>query len=594
MRFLAFAPQAAWALLAAVATVIVALYLLRPRPRRMVVASTLIWRKLGAARRWQSERGRWWLSLLLSLVIGLGIALAMTRPEVPRLGGEARNLVLLLDDAPSMGARTADGRTRWERAAASARRLVLEAAPGSEFLVLDTMGRGGASGFVGRNAANAAIDALLPALSGTARLPPLPETPDPHRVVVFVTDGVNPLPVGPSVRVESVFESADNAAITAFQTRPMPGDPTRYQALVQVFNASAADKRVELHLDGLGFSSNRELQVAAGETVHAAIDVSRFAAGVLRARVVTPGDAFAPDDFAYAVVPVHSSRTVLLVTAGNPRLEESLRLLPGVRLTVQRPSEYRASRAYDACVFDRFAPRQAPEVGSLFFHPRGTRRDAVRPVITRWNADHPLGAGLPWQDVRVERAALMRPPADAATAVPIVLAKSSEEGVLVSATTKFPRRVDVAFRLDDSNLALQGGFPVFLGLALDWIAPKSDVLERPVGTVEVASPAARVLTQAGVEIKTIATESGAVFESEAPDVFTVSSPEGEYQIVTVRQDLAFSDINRSPFARGAAPHEADGTRAPARWPIDLSALLLALVAVLLPVEWIGYCRRATV
>ena len=55
----------------------------------------------------------------------------------------------------------------------------------------------------------------------------------------------------PGVRVHSSFEPVDNVAVTALETRPLVTDPTRYQAFVQVFNASPGAHRVQLVIEGI-------------------------------------------------------------------------------------------------------------------------------------------------------------------------------------------------------------------------------------------------------------------------------------------------------------------------------------------------------
>ena len=114
MRFLALSPAAAYALLAAVALAVVLLYLLRPPPPRRVVASLLLWARVRGDRK--RPAARWLVLLLLALGAALAIALALTRPEVPTIAASAQRLTLILDNSPSMAARTHDGRSRWEHA----------------------------------------------------------------------------------------------------------------------------------------------------------------------------------------------------------------------------------------------------------------------------------------------------------------------------------------------------------------------------------------------------------------------------------------------------------------------------------------------
>ena len=115
MRFAAFSSYAALVLLTMVVVLVVLFYLLKPRTRRVVVSSTLLWRAL-AGRQGRTRRWRWLLSILLALCTALSIALALTRPEVAAVGGISQRLVLVLDDSPSMAARTLDGKSRWRHA----------------------------------------------------------------------------------------------------------------------------------------------------------------------------------------------------------------------------------------------------------------------------------------------------------------------------------------------------------------------------------------------------------------------------------------------------------------------------------------------
>ena len=89
MRFLALPAGTAMLLLAGVAVLVVGLYLLRPLPRRLVISSSLIWRRVLKERKRKPERLRWWLSLLLALALALSIAAALTRPEIAAVGGRA-------------------------------------------------------------------------------------------------------------------------------------------------------------------------------------------------------------------------------------------------------------------------------------------------------------------------------------------------------------------------------------------------------------------------------------------------------------------------------------------------------------------------
>jgi hypothetical protein len=591
-----------WLPLAGVAVAIWLLHLLKPRAQRRVVASALLWRRVLGMRPRQPQRWRWWLSLALALGIGLSLTLALVRPDALAPGAGRKPLVVVLDNSPSMAARTRDGRTRWQHAVAGARSL-LEAS--REAMLLDTMGFARALGFVTRESALAELERLPVASYGIPRLPPAGLARD--SALHLFTDGVGFAALPSDVIVHSVFEPADNVALTAFEARALLQDPTRYQAFVQVHNASPGSKRVRVLIrGGETFSLSQDLEVAAGELVDLTFDVSAFEGGVLGAAVAAEDDAFPLDDLAYAVVAPHAARRVLLITAGNPRLADSLRALPGTQLTVVAPSRYAGARGhdatggsndaglmrddhragrYDAYVFDRVVPPETPRAALLFAAASGR---ATNPAVGGWNADHPLTAGIAWSELRVRRAA----PGAAAASVDLVWTVDPARALIAAWENATARAVRVGFGLDDSNFALQAGFPVFLGQALAWLTQHTPVLIRAPGQVQVPLPDARVVDGAGRPLSVLRGPVGTVFEAPRPDVYTASGSAGSVQVAVNVLDPRYAQINRSMLAAGGdAPFPAAG--AMRRWLAQSWALLLALAAVLLLVEWAAFTRRVT-
>src|SRR5678815_1830155 len=104
MRFLAFSGLQASLLALITAGAIVALYFLKLRHRRMVVASSLLWSRVLDERQSQSlwEKLRRLISILVAVLIGLLIALAVARPEMHWLTGGGDRTLLVMDTSPSM------------------------------------------------------------------------------------------------------------------------------------------------------------------------------------------------------------------------------------------------------------------------------------------------------------------------------------------------------------------------------------------------------------------------------------------------------------------------------------------------------------
>ncbi|HWH49716.1 MAG TPA: BatA domain-containing protein [Burkholderiales bacterium] len=594
MRFLALAPEFAFALLAGVALVIALLHLLKPPPRHVIVPSLLLWARVVRARKRPDTRRL--ITLLLALGAGLSIALALTRPEIGAPGTSAHRLALVLDNSPSMGARMSDGRSRWEHAIEQARALLERSSAATEITLLDTAGRLGVQGFVERDAAIAALDQMPPAVSGQARMPAASFLAGAQ--VHLFTDGVADLDAPPPAVVHAVYEPADNVAVTAFEARPQTQDPTHYEALVQVVNASPGDLRARLLITGGDrFSIAQDLDLSSGETVNATFDVSDFEGGVLGAAVVSETDALALDDFAYAVVPLHRVKRVLLVTPGNPALEDALRSLPGVRLAVVAPDRYPRAGKHDALVFDRFAPPEPPAAGALLMAPperkwlAGQSTILARPRVISWNEDHAVTAGIAWRNLRLARAALIGVPPVSSDA--LVLASGSGSGALVTAGYSQARWIQVGFALQDSNFQFQPDFPVFLGNALSWVDAPASALSRKVGSVEVDLPGGEVRDGGGNPVAASPTERGVVFEAARADVYTVSSPQDQVLVVANVADPRYAQINRTRFGRSDAGAGSVETTVGA-WITELWAPLLLLAGAFLLLEWTMFTRPRAV
>lgn len=598
MTFFGLTPAAAWMLLAGVAGLVVALYLLKPSPRRVAIASNLVWRRVLEQRRRRPERWRWWLSLLLALAIALSIAFALTRPELDTLAGGASDVLIVVDTSPSMGVRGAHGRTRLELAADEVERIVEAAGGGSRFMLADTTHRISTPAFAARQDIVAQARALEPGFGERAWFPDLATLPGVRdsRQLWFVTDGVAPVQVPGSVRVASVFRNADNVGITAFELRASPGDARRHDAFVEVSNGSAGNKQVRLRIAGVASTPiDRQLQLDGGARTSLVIDVSSLGEGPVRASVTSDGDGLAVDDIAYAFLPGKSRVRVALVTPGNAALAQVLRALPRVDLQIVPPARSAGLSGFDAALFDRVTPQERPSVPALLIAPRpapwlGLGAGAVTGTrVATWDARHPLLARARLTDVLIERAQPLRTGSSDADPGLTALARGpGDEGLLLAGRTG--RRLAVlAFSLQASNFAQQPGFPVFIANAVNWLTREADAASHPLGQVAVPAQA-RVLDLEGGEVATRAVPGGALFEARAPGLYTAMTGSERVRIAVNLRDARVTAVNASTLASAAqAPPRALVRVARAEpW-----ILLLAAAALLLALEWWTYNRRVT-
>ena len=288
----------------------------------------------------------------------------------------------------------------------------------------------------------------------------------------------------------------------------------------------------------------------------------------------------------------------MLVTNGNRPLQASLKLLPGIAVTTIPPAQYNVKQNFDAVIFDRFAPIESPSQGAIFFRPPQRdwlprfSREVTNPLVTGWDESQPSIASVSWRDLHVHRAALSKTNA-AGPQTNWVWTKSAEEGALVVAQNVAPRRLAIGFAVDDSNLAMQSGFPVFLGRSLDWLTQQPGAtLVRGLGHIEIPIGAANVIDHAGNSIATQNVANATLFNAPQPDVFTVTSTSGMATVIANVIDPKFSDVNRSRFADRSSAE----TLVPMmpRFQFELWVALLTIALALLAFEWLSFTSRMTI
>ena len=582
------------AVLLAVAVMVLLLYLLKPAARRMAVPSMVIWRLVLRTRKSTPDRLRWWLSLLLALCIALSLTLALVRPQISAFVGGANKSVIVIDDSTTMAAIASDGKTRFQHALVSARDLVQAGAADARFMIADTRRLVGSPRLESREAALSTLAQLHVVPGGRPQFPNILRSDERDVRAVLITDGVAALATPPNVQTLSVYQIADNVGITAFEVRPLPRDVHRFQAYVQVFNASPGNKQVQLQVAGAGAAPiRRVLQLAGGATASEVLDVSAYATGPIRASVDSTYDALPLDDVAFSYRPPSKSIRVVMVSAGNVALERSLKVLPRVQLSVVPPGQYASRSGVDVWVFDRFAPRAPPSSAALLFRPApvdwlphasGELRDTS---VGAWSNAHPVTDSLSLRDVLAERALHIR---DVARAQ--VLASDPGRRPLILASASGSKWVEVAFALEDSNLSLQAGFPAFLSNALNWMTGEPLALQAGLGVIELPVTRAKVLDLDGRPTAARELSETTLVEAFQPTFYTAIAPDRRVRVAANVLDPALSAINATTLTGMAAAKPVAHTAAallPAAW-----LALLALATVLLALEWWTYNRRYTI
>jgi len=610
MGFSVLGTLAVSAIVLLTAAVIGVLYWLKPPPQKVLIPSTIIWQKVLRERRRRSDFWRWLISLLLALSIGSLLALSLGSPfwgDSP--GGE--RLVVVIDNGPTMGSRGASGRSRLERAEEVARSLVATLSDESQVLVADTGGQLGSSGFTSPRAALEEIrrlalspraDVAFPAndyVEGRAK-----QTEEEPTRVVFVTDGVLIRDVPDGVQLISVFEEAPNVGITAFDLRPVPAEPDRFQALVELTNASASGRRVAVRIDGAGGKTlERRVDLAPGGRVSQLLELTDFVTGAVRCVIDSEDDGFTLDDVAYAYLPGGDGLSVYYVSQPlpsddpeeevlfNPYLESLLphdRRLETRRLT---PSDYSPELSPDLWVFDNFAPPQRPAEPVLVFRPPaaawlGSSGEFSSPQrLVGTGQGHALLAHVDLSDVVVERGVALSP--GQAT---LLAGTPSQPAILAMETG--PRWVSLSFSPAESNFPQLDSFPVFMSNAVGWLT-ENDFLRATLGRLELSGPDAKVADAAGTPIPTRSLAGRTAFDIARPGMYQVELGPRRILVGASLLDAGVSRVNDSVTA-GAASAGTDSDPIVERQSRELFIPFLMLVVLLMLVEWWSYHRRLTV
>ena len=589
------------------------LYWLKPPPQRVVVPSTLLWDRLLKEKKRNTllDRLRWWLSLMLALIIGLSVASGMGRPELSSRGRDVRNITVVIDNSATMATRTADGFTRWEHAVAHAGRVLGQGSASGQFLILDTSGQAPPGEPGDRRSALEVLAELTVSLGDEPQFPDLPEG---ESEIFFISDGVLVDDAPPEATLISVFEPAHNVGITVFQVEALPSEPTRFQAFVQVKNASDVGKQITLRLSGSNEGGIRDtLTLGPGETRGRSIDLGSFERGPVRAVVTADSDAFPADDYAYGFLPIRTETRVLLVTRGNVYLENVLADEPRLSLAVVSPAQYDPQVSADVYIFDRFAPPGAPGGPTLVFLPPDvewlTQTLAVveAPEVAGWNPAHPVLRFVALEDLRIDRAARIAMPEerDAGPTSAVGEAGREPDAEVVVGSPLLPlilvserpeRIVRVSFALEDSNFPLHPGFPIFLTNTLGWLMDEQVALARAPGRIEVPLAMAAVTDLEGSDVATWPLSNRTVFMADQPGLYTVAQGDRRLRVAVNLASTARTSVNDSGFASDEITSTAStvlaGTEVGPSEELWMALLLLALFLVV--VEWVTYHRRLTV
>ena len=469
--------------------VLLLLYSLRPRRRRVVVPSSVLWsealrerqRGIGLQRLLRN------LSLLALLLFAIALALALADPGWVTRTAETGDTVLIVDVSASMQA-DEGGATRFEEAWREAQRRIDSLADGSRLLLM-TSGRHPRllSSFESDK------ETLRNALS---QLAPTDESGRPKAAlrlgasllrnreggrVVFITDAAfdeEPDIATGGTEYHVVGSSARNVAITRFDLRREAGAGDRFQILLAVRNYTdeALSVPASVHLDELPILEETIELSPRGERV-LVVPFSGHAAGRASAGIDIDDD-LAADNRAFAVLGIDEPIRVALHSGGNFYLESALAAIPNVLLTRRDIADShlhleRDARIHDLVVVDGGNLPELPPGAWLLVDsvpPALSFRQTGEPVaypVVEGQSEDPLVRELDFTALRIDSARRIEADPDSADLRPVLWA--ADTTLALTYARDDLRLVFLGFDVMQSNFPLQAAFPLFIQRSAAWL-----------------------------------------------------------------------------------------------------------------------------
>ncbi|MFH1676178.1 MAG: BatA and WFA domain-containing protein [bacterium] len=612
---------ASLAFLAAI-PVIVALYLLRLKRRKLVVSSTFFWTE--TIRDIQAnvpfQKLRWNILLFLQLLIALAVIFALTDPTIESLLNRGQRTIFIIDTSASMTAKDG-GISRFDEAIGAVKSYCEKLSPREEVMVI---GAGEHSETVLDFTGNLpAIERALDGLKTSYTLSDIAtayavaqskasETDKPKIVIIGDFSGYpEDLFKNPpySLSYYPVGKAGRNVAITDFTVTSLnrTDEAEEISPFVVIRNYTDRDVNcdVEFYVDG-NLADVRSISADAGSRESKIYRNVPYPAGdddpgIVEARLIF-NDDFDLDNKAYALAPKGDEMSVLL--AGNdPFLMVALSGMPGIRLYQIDGDKYDPNSPYDLTIFPGTTPENLGAGNYVFFDPQN--RDYLpcsvgekieHPSITDWDDGHPLLRFVnPGSfDVFSAQKLTLKPGA-------ISLIDTDKTSIMAYGERNYLRALVFPFSVTDSDIITRPTFPVLLFNIVSFFRSFSAsanfaIRTQGIGAIKVDAlgEEATVTSSDGTEMK-FPVDAGHVFpDVDKVGVYTLSMDGGDekYSQAVVAN---FFDEEESDISAINIPQTSDSATSATRFVLQgeqrLRKWLLVIALIILCGEWFFHHRR---
>ncbi len=595
---------------------VLVMYMLRLRRRPVGVSSTLLWSRaikdMEGNMPWQrlSPTVLLWLHLLIVLLL----AMAIGRPVMDRGIGDGQRVFVLIDTTASMNAivdgKFGGGQSGLDRAKAQAvdrvRQLfdagrlpkvtVIDAGMQPVVLITDSIDRGrviseinGIDGSDQPGKISDAIELVESMIEASGDGVDEEQETQSHALVWVMSDGGSfdggqvAMRGGVGVSIspyDSSTKRDGNVGIVALSATRDRSEPELCRVFVRVGRSLVDRGRgvvVRLRVDGDLLASNAI--VFEGDELFAQTSFEiRLLDDVLVEVGIDGDDALRIDNRAWVRVPSAQPIRVVVVAPDGRADQLLVDMLEVVaRSGVRVIAEGGAIGDADCVVYDRVSPSRLAGVATIGFGsvmPDQPRSDLIvdgvpKRRLSLWDRENPMMKDSSTGSISYRRSAWYEGVSDED-----VLARDRDGAVIIVRTIDGVRHVRVGFALQDSDWAVQVGFPIFLINALEYVLPGVD------GVGEVYTTSRAIETEGGAQV----VGDVGVVEIDGR-VFGVGLLDADESALGVRDGVLIgSDDDGSSATRRSSM--GSEKRSIWRW------LVLGGLG-LMTIEWLGYARKVS-
>jgi len=363
-----------WLWLLLLALVPLVLYLL-PLPRRRIATSALyLWERFLGAERFgrTSERFRRAMGFALLVAILASLVLAAADLMVGAAARPAGRVVVLLDNSARLGA-TVRGQANFLRARAAMRDMVRSLPASTELTVAEAAGDLGVVYPTGPGGARAAeaVETLRP-FEGPVDLAAALERAwqlwggKEAEIYIFSDRAPPPSSWGKAARLWLAPAAGDNVGLTALQAARHGG---QVALGFTVSNLGAARSVSGCVLCNRQVRKRFDLALAAGQAAAQAVELDEPGEALVEVRLEATGDPLAADDAAYLRVPSAEAMTVGLAWPEGRKRNDYVLAVLGSLQKEGALSGFSESASCPATVYVNHAPPAWKEGGAIILYP---------------------------------------------------------------------------------------------------------------------------------------------------------------------------------------------------------------------------------